>query len=105
MTISLAKAEYVAGTSVACQVVWMQRVMKDLMHEQDESTTTYCDKKSTIALSKNHIFYKRTKHINTRYHFISELVNNREISLEYCRSEDQLADIFTKALSQEKFEY
>ena len=41
----------------------------------------YCDNKSTIALSKNHVFHKRTKHIDKRYHFIREMVNNREINL------------------------
>lgn len=40
-----------------------------------------------------------------RYHFIRELVNNSEINLKYYRSEKQLADIFTKALAQEQFEY
>ena len=74
-----------------------RRVLKD----QDESTTIYCDNKTTIALSKNHVFHKRTKHIDTRYHFVRELVNNGEISLEYCR----LADIFTKALAKEKNKY
>ena len=51
------------------------------------------------------LFHNRTKHIDTRYHFIQELVNNGEINLQYCRSKDQLAYIFTKALPQEQFEY
>ena len=50
------------------------------------------------------MFHKRTKHIDTRYHFIRELVNNREIDLQHCRSEKQLANIFTEALAQEQFE-
>ena len=74
------------------------------MQAQDRPTTIYCDNKSAIALSKNRVFHKRKKHIDTRYHFIRELVNNREINLQHCRSEEQLADIFTKALAQEQFE-
>ena len=74
------------------------------MYMQEESTTIYCDKKCAIALSKNHVFHKRTKHINTIYHFIRELVNNGEINLDHCRSEDQMTNIFTKALLQEQFE-
>ena len=58
---------------------------------------------SAISLSKNHVFHKKTKHIDTRYHFIRELVNNKEICLEFCRSEDQLADIFTKPLARDTF--
>ena len=73
------------------------------MHTQQESTTIYCDNKSAIALSNNHFFHKRIKHIDTRYHFVQELVNNGEISLQHCRTEDQVVDIFTKALPQEQF--
>ncbi|XP_059066248.1 secreted RxLR effector protein 161-like [Cryptomeria japonica] len=72
VTISSAEAEYVAKTSATCQAVWMRKVLKDLMHNQKEPTTIYCDNKSnsSIALSKNRVFRKRSKHIDTRYHFI-----------------------------------
>ena len=63
------------------------------------------DNNSAIALSKNHVFYKRTKHIDIRFHFIRELVNDKEICLEFCRYEDQLADIFTKPLAKDTFQY
>ena len=79
----------------------MRKILKDLMQAQDGPTTIYCDNNSTIALSKNHVFHKRKKHIDTKYHFIRELVNNRENNLQHCRSEEQLADIFIKALEQE----
>lgn len=85
--------------------IWMRRILKDLMHNQEEPITIYCDNKSTIALSKNHVFHKKTKHIDTRYHFIRELVNNGELILQHCRSNEQLADIFTKTLAQDQFEY
>ena len=62
-------------------------------------------KTSPPSHCQRNVFHKRTKHIDTRYHFIRELVNNGEIGLEYCRSKDQLAGIFTKALTQEQFEY
>ena len=104
VTISLAEAEYVVATSTACQAVWMRRILFDLHHHQEEPTPILCDNKSTIALSKNHVFRKRSKHIDTRYHFIRELVNNGEIYLEFYKSENQLVDIFTKALPKNNFE-
>jgi hypothetical protein len=64
----------------------------------------FCDKKFTIALSKNHIFQKKTKQFDTRYHFIRELVNSKEISLEFCRSKEQIVDIFTKSLARDAFQ-
>ena len=83
----------------------MRRMLKDLAQEQQEPTTFFCDNNSAIALSKNHVFHKNTKHIDTRYHFIRELVNNKEIYLEFCRTNVQVADIFTKALAKDIFQY
>ena len=77
--------------------------MKDLRHEQEGETTIFCDNMSAIAPSNNLVFHKRSKHIDTRYHFIRELIHNDEIILEHCRSEEQYADIFTKALTKESF--
>jgi hypothetical protein len=51
------------------------------------------------------VFHKKTKHIDTRYHFIRDLVNNKEISLEFCRSKEKIADIFTKALARDAFQH
>ena len=96
VTLYSAEAEYVAATGAACQAVWMIRMLKYLSQNQQEPTTIFRDNNSSISLSKNHVFHKKTKHIDTRYHFIRELVNNKEICLEFCRDEDQLVDIFTK---------
>ena len=105
VTLSSAEVEYVAATSTACQAVRMWRILKDLSQNQQEPTTIFCDNNSAIAWSKNHVFHKRTKHIDTRFHFIRELVNNKEICLEFRRYEDQLADIFTKPLERDTFHY
>ena len=65
MTLSFAEVEYVAATAVACQTVWMRRTLFELQHEQNEPTPIFCDNNSTIALSRNHVFHKRSKHIDT----------------------------------------
>eukprot|EP00253_Pinus_taeda_P025064 PITA_25064 len=100
-----AEAEYVAATAAACQAVWLRRVLRDLCHEQENGTTIYCDNSSAIVLSKNFVFHKRTKHIDTKFHFTRELVNNGEIVLQHCRTEDQLADILTKPLPKKGFDH
>eukprot|EP00253_Pinus_taeda_P020910 PITA_20910 len=105
VSLSTAEAEYVAATAAACQAVWLRRVIRDLCHEQEKGTTIYCDNSSAIALSKNSVFHKRTKHIDTKFHFIRELVNNGEIVLQHCRTEDQLADILTKPLGKKSFDH
>ncbi|GJT24467.1 hypothetical protein Tco_0894404 [Tanacetum coccineum] len=65
----------------------------------------YCDNKSAIALCCNNVQHSRSKHIDVRYHFIKEQVENGVVELYFVRTEYQLADIFTKALSRERFEF
>ncbi|XP_059076553.1 secreted RxLR effector protein 161-like [Cryptomeria japonica] len=103
VTLSSAKAEYVAAIGAACQAIWMRRMLKELRYEEESAKKIYYDNNSAIALSKNLVFHKRSKHIDTRYHFIRELINNGEIILEHCKSEDQFVDILTKPLGKESF--
>ena len=76
-----------------------------MCHEREKITTIYCDNSSAIALSKNYVFHKRTKHIDAKFHFIRELVNNGEIVSHHYRIEEQFADILTKPLAHNSFEY
>ena len=61
------------------------------------------DNQSAITLSKNPVHHSQTKHIDTRYHFVRQCVEDKKIEIDFVRSEDQLADIFTKALGKAKF--
>ncbi|GJY62991.1 retrovirus-related pol polyprotein from transposon TNT 1-94 [Tanacetum coccineum] len=65
----------------------------------------YYDNKSTIALSCNNVQHSRSKHIDIRFHFIKEHVENGVIELYFVNTEYQLADIFTKALARERIEF
>eukprot|EP00253_Pinus_taeda_P019723 PITA_19723 len=105
VALSTVEAEYVAATSVACQAVWMRRMLRSLGQEQAKGTVIYCDNSTAIALSKNFVFHKRMKHIDTRFHYIRELVNNVEIVLVHCKTQEQVANILTKPLGQKSFEF
>ncbi|GJR70033.1 hypothetical protein Tco_0016098 [Tanacetum coccineum] len=65
----------------------------------------YCDNKSAIALCCNNVQHSRSKHIDIRFHFIKEYVENGVIELYFVNTEYQWADIFTKALSRERIEF
>ncbi|GKA53925.1 retrovirus-related pol polyprotein from transposon TNT 1-94 [Tanacetum coccineum] len=65
----------------------------------------YFDSQSAIALSCNTVQHSRTKHIAVRYHFIKEQVENGVVELYFVKSDYQLANIFTKALARERFEF
>nr|GFB48003.1 ribonuclease H [Tanacetum cinerariifolium] len=65
----------------------------------------YCDSKAAIAISCNPVQHSHTKHIDVRYHFIKEMVEKGIVELFFVETEYQLADMFTKALPEERFKY
>jgi hypothetical protein len=103
--LSSCEAEYIAGTFAACQALWLDSVMKELKCEASKPLLLRIDNKSAISLAKNPISHGRSKHIETKYHFIREQVSNGVIEVQYCPTELQLADGFTKALKLERFEF
>lgn len=100
---SSTEAEYVAGSQSVKEMVWLKKLMSDL-HIKCETTTLHMDNQSAIRLVKNPEFHKRTKHIDVMYHFIREKFTGGFFELNYVPTDDQIADIFTKALSRVKFE-
>lgn len=63
-----------------------------------------CDNTSTINISKDPVHHSRTKHIHIRHHFLRDNVEKGLIKMNFCRTENQLVDIFTKPLNREQFE-
>ncbi|GJY22592.1 retrovirus-related pol polyprotein from transposon TNT 1-94 [Tanacetum coccineum] len=102
--MSLAEAEYVALFASCAQVMWMRTQLQDYGFNYNK-ILLYCDSQSAIAISCNPVQHSRTKHIHTRYHFIKEQVENGIIELYFVRTEYQLADMFTKALPEDRFKY
>ncbi|GKC52725.1 hypothetical protein Tco_1075470 [Tanacetum coccineum] len=84
--------------------MWMRTQLQDYGFNYNK-IPLYCDSQSAIAISCNPVQHSRTKHIHTRYHFIKEQVENGIIELYFVRIEYQLADMFTKALSEDRFQY
>eukprot|EP00253_Pinus_taeda_P028962 PITA_28962 len=105
IALSTAEAEYVVATAATCQAVWMRRMLRSLCEGQVKATVIFCDNSSAIALSKNSVFHKKTKHIDTKFQYIRELVNNGKIVLQHCRTQGQVADVLTKPLGQKSFEF
>nr|GEV86060.1 hypothetical protein [Tanacetum cinerariifolium] len=102
--MSSAEAEYVALYASCAQVMWMRTQLKDYGFNYNK-IPLYCDSQSAIAISCKPVHHSRTKHIHTRYHFIKEQVKNGIIELYFVRTEYQLADMFTKALLEDRFKY
>ncbi|CAL8174550.1 unnamed protein product [Prunus armeniaca] len=90
------------------KVQWHYQQPKQSIFQPQEQNTPiklYCDNMSTIAMTKNPVFHSRSKHIELRHHFIKKLVEDGEIELKFCGTDEQIADVFTKALPREKFCY
>ncbi|GJW82737.1 hypothetical protein Tco_0155882 [Tanacetum coccineum] len=99
-----AEAEYVSLSACYAQVIWMRTQLLDYGFKYNQ-IPMYCDSKSAIAISCNPVQYSKTKHIDIRYHFIKEHVKRGTVEIYFVGTEYQLADLFTKALPKERFEY
>ncbi|GJV24085.1 retrovirus-related pol polyprotein from transposon TNT 1-94 [Tanacetum coccineum] len=104
IAISSTEAEYIALSGCCAQILWMRSQLTNYGF-QFNKIPLYCDNKSTIALCCNNVQHSRAKHIDVRYHFIKEQVKNGIVELYFVRTEYQLADIFTKPLPRERFNF
>lgn len=84
-------------------MVWLHGILETIHQKQSKPTTLFYDNSSTFFVTKDPTLHGRTKHISMRYHFLRELVNEGDIHVEYCKSEDQTTDIFTKPLGAHVF--
>ncbi|XP_058776070.1 uncharacterized protein LOC131650373 [Vicia villosa] len=89
----------------ACQAIWLINILKKLGRNESEAeyTTLLIDNVSSINLAKNPIAHGRSKHIEMWFHCLRELVSEGKLRLGYCRSEDQVADLLTKGVTNEVF--
>lgn len=99
ISLSTAEAEYIVVGNCCTQLLWMQKLLADYGLDQG-TMISYCDNKSTINISKNHVQHFWTKHINLLYNFIRDFVENKIVALEFVFTDNQLADLFTKPLDR-----
>ncbi|GKA86056.1 hypothetical protein Tco_0807767 [Tanacetum coccineum] len=102
--ISSTEAEYIALSGCCAQILWMRSQLTDYGFTFYK-IPLYCNNKSKIALCCNNVQHSRAKHIDVRYHFIKEQVENEIVELYFVQTEYQLADIFTKPLPRERFNF
>ncbi|KAD7477098.1 hypothetical protein E3N88_00234 [Mikania micrantha] len=103
VALSSCEAEFMAATSAACQAIWLRGLIAEITGREEQQVIIKVDNKSAIALMKNLVFHGRSKHINTRFHYIRECVERNQIKVEHISGEEQRADILTKALPKLRF--
>ena len=102
---STTEVEYVATTINCTNIVWIKQLLKGMKEDSIEPITLYCDNTSATNISQNHVMHTKTKNIAIKYHYVRELVQDKEVKIEYVNSKEQIADIFTKALPKDAHEY
>ncbi|CAL2276928.1 unnamed protein product [Prunus armeniaca] len=105
VALSTAEVEYVSAAEATSQAIWLRFVLEDFGEEQTTATIVFCDNTSAIEMAKNPVFHQRSKHIKRKFHFIREAIQEGVIELLYCKGDEQIADIFTKALPKDRFSY
>ena len=104
VALSSCEAEYIAASMSACQAIWLEALLTELKVKSENGMLLMVDNKSAISLTKNPVAHGRSKHIETRFHYLRDQVYNGRLRLDFCTSADQIADILTKPLKNERFE-
>ncbi|KAK6159097.1 hypothetical protein DH2020_006411 [Rehmannia glutinosa] len=105
VSLSTAEAEYFSSAFCCTQLLWMKQTLADYKCFFESVPIFYCDNSSAINISKNPVQHSRTKHIDIRHHFIRDLVENKIVTIDFVTTENQITDIFTKALDFQRFKY
>ena len=103
VALSTAEAEYVSLSLAAQEAIWLRKLLIDLNFCVDDPILIYEDNQSTICLAKSNRNHSRSKHIDVKFNFIRDVINDKKMLVEYCPTSDMVADIFTKGLSAERF--
>eukprot|EP00253_Pinus_taeda_P009257 PITA_09257 len=103
ISLSSAEAEYRGAVEASKEALWLSSILSEFGFEQQHPTTLWCDNQSSIQLCKDPVQHQRSKHIELHMHFIRKLIHDHVLEVQYCSTDDQVADIFTKALTEAKF--
>ena len=100
---SSAEAEYRGMAHGVCELLWIRNLLDELGFKPNHSMQLNCDNKATIDIAHNPVQHDRTKHVEVDRHFIKEKLKAKIIGVSFVKSEDQLADILTKAVTGKVF--
>ena len=105
ITDSTIEAEYIAALEAAKETVWLKNFLSDLevVPNMDRPITLYYENSGVVANSKEPRSHKRGKHIERKFHLIREIINRRDVTITKILTLDNLADPFTKTISEKQF--
>lgn len=104
VALSTTESEYVAASQTTKELIWISRLLRDLIDIKIKTPIMYIDNQSAIRLVKNPELHKRSKHIDVKYHFVRQHYEEGMFEPYYIHTDEQIADICTKPLSKVRFE-
>jgi hypothetical protein len=104
VAMSTCEAELYAEAAAIQEVLWLRGICKELGLHSQTGSVVYGDNQSAIAVSENGVKGEKTKHVDIKYHFITETIERGDVVLKWIPSSEQQADIFTKTLTAPLFE-
>ena len=104
VALSTTEAEYMALSAATQEVVWLNRLLSDIKVTPQMPVVIKEDNQGTIAVARNPISHNRTKHIDIKFYYVCEALEDGIIDLIYCSTEQMAADILTKPLTRQCFE-
>ncbi len=102
---STTESEYIAMAEAAKEALWLRNLVSEILSAFEHPTLIYADNKGAILLALETVYHSRTKHIDLRYHFIRHHIEQRDLRVEYCPTDNMAADVFTKALARPKLQW
>eukprot|EP00253_Pinus_taeda_P016380 PITA_16380 len=103
ISLSSVEVEYRGNVEASREALWLRQILSEFGFQQQHLTTLWCDNQSTIKLCKDPVQHQCRKNIDLHMHFIRKLIPDRVLEVQYCSTDDQVADLFTKALIEAKF--
>ncbi|XP_057657359.1 uncharacterized protein LOC130894495 [Diorhabda carinulata] len=102
IALSSCEAEYMAASEACKEAVYLRRLISEVLCDTPKAVKLFVDNQSAIKIAENPVFHNRTKHIDIRFHFIREVINDGKVKLEYKPSNEMIADELTKGLGRIK---
>eukprot|EP00253_Pinus_taeda_P029968 PITA_29968 len=103
ISLSSVEAKYCGTVEASKEALWLHQILSEFGFQQQHLAPLWCDNKSAIQLCKDLLQHQRNKHIELHMHFIRKLIHDHVLEVQYCSTDVEIADIFTKALTEAKF--
>ena len=105
IALSTCEAEFVSLSGACQEAIWLKRLVSEMENKPEESILIKEDNQAAIAISKDSSNHKKAKHIDIKFQFSRMAVETKQVELEYCPSNKNIADLLTKGVSTEKFHF